>query len=357
MLSFLEMLQVAIDHEASDIFIVAGQPLSYKKGKSIHAMDDEKVMPVASRALVQEVYQMANRDISVLERSGDDDFAISVPNMARLRMCAFKQRGSLGAVLRVVSFGIPDYRKLSIPEEVMKLADTPKGMILVTGTAGSGKSTTLACMIDRINHSRSGHIITLEDPIEYLYRNDKSIVTQREIGLDTSDYVMGLRACLRQAPDVILVGEMRDYETIQIAMTGAETGHLVFSTLHTVGAVNTIDRIIDIFPPNQQQQIRVQLSMQLQTVISQQLVPSVDGDVVPVFEIMHVNPAIRNLIRESKSHQIETMIGMSAGEGMITMDNSLFALYQEGKITAETALQHSLHPDLMEKRLRQPKGR
>ncbi|WP_458407241.1 type IV pilus twitching motility protein PilT [Anaerotignum sp.] len=357
MLSFIEMLQVAIDNDASDVFIVAGQPLSYKKGKMIYTMDDEKVMPVASRALVQEAYDIAHRDISVLDHAGDDDFAISVPNMARLRMCTFKQRGSLGAVLRVVSFGIPDYQKLSIPEDVIRLSDTQKGMILVTGTAGSGKSTTLACIIDRINHSRSGHIITLEDPIEYLYRNDKSIVTQREVGLDTSDYVMGLRACLRQAPDVILVGEMRDYETIQIAMTGAETGHLVFSTLHTVGAVNTIDRIIDIFPPNQQQQIRVQLSMQLQTVVSQQLVPSVDGGVVPVFEIMHVNPAIRNLIRESKSHQIETIIGMSAGEGMITMDNSLFMLYQQGKITAETALQHAIHPDLMEKRLRQPKGR
>jgi len=357
MLSFLEMLQVAIDNDASDVFIVAGQPLSYKKGKMIYTMEEEKVMPAASRALVQEAYQIANRDISILDQAGDDDFAISVPNMARLRMCTFKQRGSLGAVLRVVSFGIPDYQKLSIPEDVMKLSETQKGMILVTGTAGSGKSTTLACIIDRINHNRSGHIITLEDPIEYLYRNDKSIVTQREVGLDTSDYVMGLRACLRQAPDVILVGEMRDYETIQIAMTGAETGHLVFSTLHTVGAVNTIDRIIDIFPPNQQQQIRVQLSMQLQTVVSQQLVPAVDGGVVPVFEVMHVNPAIRNLIRESKSHQIETIIGMSAAEGMITMDNSLFALYQAGKITAETALTHSLHPDLMEKRLRQPKGR
>ena len=357
MLSFIEMLQVAIDNNASDVFIVAGQPLSYKKEKSIHVMEDEKVMPSASRALVEEAYKIANRDISILDKDGDDDFAISVPNMARLRICTFKQRGSLGAVLRVVSFGIPDYQKLSIPEDVMKLSDTQKGMILVTGTAGSGKSTTLACIIDRINHNRSGHIITLEDPIEYLYRNDKSIVTQREVGLDTSDYVMGLRACLRQAPDVILVGEMRDYETIQIAMTGAETGHLVFSTLHTVGAVNTIDRIIDIFPPNQQQQIRVQLSMQLQTVVSQQLVPAVDGGVVPVFEIMHVNPAIRNLIRESKSHQIETIIGMSAGEGMVTMDNSLFTLYQAGRITAETAVAHSLHPYLMEKRLRQAKGR
>ena len=357
MLTFLEMLRVAIDEGASDIFIVAGQPLSYKKGRNIYEIDDEKVMPATSRALVEEAYQIGHRDISTLEKTGDDDFAISVPNMARLRICAFKQRGSLGAVLRVVSFGIPDYKKMGIPEEIMNLADTQKGMILVTGAAGSGKSTTLACVIDRINHTHDGHIITLEDPIEYLYRNYRSIVTQREIGLDTTDYVMGLRACLRQAPDVILVGEMRDYETIQIAMTGAETGHLVLSTLHTVGAVNTIDRIIDIFPPNQQQQIRVQLSMLLQTVVSQQLLPGVDGEVVPAFEIMHVNPAIRNLIRESKVHQIETIMSMSAEEGMITMDNSLLTLVRDGKITPETALHYSLHPDLMEKRLRQLKGR
>ena len=210
MLTFLEMLQVAIDEGASDVFIVAGQPLSYKKGRNIYEIDDEKVMPATSRALVEEAYQIGHRDISTLEETGDDDFAISVPTMARLRICAFKQRGSLGAVLRVVSFGIPDYKKMGIPEEIMNLADTQKGLILVTGSAGSGKSTSLACMIDRINHTRSGHIITLEDPIEYLYRNDKSIVTQREIGLATADYVMGLRACLRQAPDVILVGEMRD---------------------------------------------------------------------------------------------------------------------------------------------------
>ena len=356
MLSFFEMLQVAINQEASDVFIIAGQPLSYKKRKMIIKMNEEKIMPAASRALVQEAYDIAERDISILENSGDDDFAISVPNLARLRICTFKQRGSFGAVLRIVSFGIPDYHKLGIPDDILKLSNTKKGLILVAGTAGSGKSTTLACMIDHINHSRSGHIITLEDPIEYLHRNDKSIVTQREIGLDTSDYVTGLRACLRQAPDVILVGEMRDYETIQIAVTGAETGHLVFSTLHTVGAANTIDRIIDIFPPNQQQQIRVQLAMQLQTVVSQQLIPTVDGTLVPAFEIMHVNAAIRNLIRESKVHQIETIIGMSAAEGMMTMDTSLLTLVEQDIITAETALQYSLHPDQMEKRLKELKN-
>ena len=351
------LLKQAVDAHASDIFIMAGMPLTYKaNGRMVH-LNEEKIMPPQSEALVREIYAFGGRDVEQVLETGDDDFSITVPNLSRFRISIYKQRGSLAAVIRVIPFGIPDYKTLQIPESVMAVAEKTKGLVLVTGPAGGGKSTTLACVIDRINQTREGHIITLEEPIEYLHRNAKCAVSQREIGLDTESYLSGLRASLRQAPDVILLGEMRDYETIQIAMTGAETGHLVFSTLHTVGAVNTIDRIIDIFPPNQQQQIRVQLSMLLQTVVSQQLVPSIDGGVVPVFEIMHVNPAIRNLIRESKSHQIETIIGMSSGEGMITMDNSLFALYQEGKITAETALHHSLHPDLMEKRLRQPKGR
>jgi len=226
-----------------------------------------------------------------------------------------------------------------------------KGLVLVTGSAGNGKSTTLACIIDRINKTRGGHIITLEEPIEFLYRNEKSIVSQREVELDTLDYVTALRACLRQAPDVILLGEMRDYETIKTAMTAAETGHLVISTLHTLGAVNTVDRIIDIFPPNQQQQIRVQLAMLLKSVISQQLVPTEDGGVVPVFEVMHVNNAIRNMIRESKAHQIDSVIGTSASEGMTSMDNSLLDLYKRGTISEDTALRYSLAPELMMRRL------
>lgn len=345
MLSFIEMLQVAIDNDASDVFIVAGQPLSYKKGKSIYTMEEEKVMPATSRALVQEAYQIANRDIAILDQAGDDDFAISVPNMARLRMCTFKQRGSLGAVLRVVSFGIPDYQKLSIPEDVMNLSATQKGMILVTGTAGSGKSTTLACIIDRINHNRSGHIITLEDPIEYLHRNKKSIVSQREIAIDTVDYLAALRACLRQAPDVILLGEMRDAETIRTAMTAAETGHTLIATLHTKGAVNTIDRIVDSFPSTQQMQIRVQLAEVLRTVVSQQLLPDVNGGLVPAYEIMHMTGAIRSLIRDNKGHQIDNAIAAGARDGMISMDQSILALYREGKISKETALEYADNPE------------
>lgn len=224
-------------------------------------------------------------------------------------------------------------------------------MVLVTGTAGSGKSTTQACIIDGINRTRGCHIITLEDPIEFLHKNQKSIVSQREIAIDSENYLTALRACLRQAPDVILLGEMRDHETIRTAMTAAETGHLLIATLHTKGAVNTIDRIIDSFPGEQQQQIRVQLSMVLETVISQQLLPGINGELVPAYEIMHINNAIRSLIRESKSHQIDNAIAAGSGEGMISMDQSILKLYRGGKITRETALDYAEHPEQLMRRI------
>ena len=223
-------------------------------------------------------------------------------------------------------------------------------MVLVTGPAGSGKSTTLACIIDYINKSYDKHIITLEDPLEYLHRHNKSIVSQREINVDTQSYVTALRASLRQSPDVILLGEMRDYETMQVAMTAAETGHLIFSTLHTIGAANTIDRIIDVFPPNQQRQIAVQLSMVLQAVVSQQLVPSIDGRMVPAFEIMTVTPAIRNMIRDNKIPQIDGILYSSANEDMVSMDLSLLKLFKENIISADTALAFATNPDMLRKK-------
>ena len=351
MIGFQELLQRATESGASDIFIVSGKPLAYKKGPVITLMDTEMVMPESSRALVAEAYAAADREMKYLLETGDDDFAVSVKGLARFRISTYKQRSSLAAVIRVIPFGIPDYKSLNIPETVMAVSEHTKGLVLVTGPAGSGKSTTQACIIDKINKTREGHIITLEEPIEYLYRNEKSIISQREISLDTTDYITALRACLRQAPDVILLGEMRDFETIRTAMTAAETGHLVISTLHTVGSVNTIDRIIDIFPPNQQQQIRVQLSMLLRSVVSQQLIRTVDDNIVPVFEVMNVNSAIRNMIRESKIHQIESTIGMSSGEGMISMDASLMELYKEGRIDAETAMRHSLGAEMMSRRI------
>jgi twitching motility protein PilT len=233
----------------------------------------------------------------------------------------------------------------------MDLAEVSHGMVLVTGTAGSGKSTTQACIIDRINRTREAHIITLEDPIEYLHRDQRSIVSQREIAIDTADYLSALRACLRQAPDVILLGEMRDHETIRTAMTAAETGHLLIATLHTNGAVNTIDRVIDSFPSTQQAQIRVQLSMVLHTVVSQRLLPDKNGGMVPAYEIMHMNAAIRSMIRDSKSHQIDNAIASGSAEGMVSMDQSILGLYRAGQITLETALDYADNPEQLRRRL------
>lgn len=284
-------------------------------------------------------------------RKGDDDFSFAVPDLARFRVNAYKQRGSLAAVIRVVPFCVPDWRQNHIPEAVMDLAKVTHGMILVSGRADSGKSTTQACIIDRINQIREGHIVTLEDPIEFLHRNQNCIISQREISIDTQDYLSALRACLRQAPDVILLGEMRDPETIRTAITAAETGHLLIATLHTRGAVNTIDRIIDSFPPAQQNQIRIQLSMVLHTVVSQQLLPDKEGGLVPAFEIMHMNGAIKNMIRDNKNHQIAGAIQSGAAEGMITMDQSILNLYQNGLITRETAMEYADAPEMLRRRV------
>ena len=337
---------------ASDIFIVAGLPLSYKRKGVFIEESSEKLMPADTSVLITEIYELAGgRDMTRLQKYGDDDFSFAIKGVARFRINAYKQRGSLSAVIRVITFKIPDPKERHIPENIIEFADRKKGMVLITGPAGSGKSTTLACMIDHINSTRHSHIITLEDPLEYLHMHKMSIVSQREVVTDTDSYLTALRASLRQSPDVILLGEMRDYETMNVAMTAAETGHLILSTLHTIGASNTIDRIIDAFPPNQQHQIALQLSMVLQAVVSQQLVPSTDGGLVPAFEIMTLTPAIRNMIRESKVHQIDGMIYASAADDMIAMDTSLLNLYKEGKITDKTALTYATNQELLQKKI------
>lgn len=347
------MLRDATDKNVSDIFVVPGLPPSFKLGGHIEPEPMEALTPQGTEEFLAEIYKLAgNRSMDRLKHTGDDDFSFSLVGVSRFRVNAYKQRGSLAAVIRVVTFDLPKPEALGLPDLLLGLADKKKGLVLVTGPAGSGKSTTLACIIDRINCSRNAHVITLEDPIEYLHRHKKSIVSQREISTDTDSYVTALRASLRQAPDVILLGELRDHETIATAMTAAETGHLVFSTLHTVGAANTIDRVIDAFPPNQQPQIRVQLAMVLQAVISQQLIPTADETgVVPAFEIMFVNSAIRNMIRENKVHQIDTVIFSSASEGMVSMDNSLLDLFKRGVITRRDALLYSANPDMLAKKL------
>lgn len=338
--------------EVSDIFLVAGRPISYKMNREIRTLGEERLTPALLEEYIRDIYRLAReREEKGLLKTGDDDFSFALQGLARFRVSTFRQRGSLAAVIRVIAFKLPNASELGIPDSVIHMGDYGKGLVLVTGSAGSGKSTTLACIIDYINHSKEKHIITLEDPLEFLHSHDKSIVTQREISSDTESYIKALRAAMRQSPDVILLGEMRDYETIQVAMTAAETGHLIFSTLHTMGAANTIDRIIDVFPANQQRQIAVQLSMVLQAVVSQQLVPGTDGRMIPVFEIMTVTPAIRNMIRENKSFQIDGLLYASSSPQMTSTDSSLLQLYREGKIERETALAYAANPDMLARRL------
>lgn len=347
-----EVLQTAVDKKASDIFMVAGMPLSYKVGGLIEYQEENKLSPAQIESLIEGLYGEAqHRSMKKIQEEGDDDFSFAIKELSRFRANVFRQRGTLAAIIRIITFELPDYQQLHLPRTIIDVAKMTKGLVLVTGPAGSGKSTTLACIINEINRTRNAHVITLEDPIEYLHRHDKSVVSQREIGTDTESYVTGLRAALRQAPDVILLGEMRDYETIKTAMTAAETGHLVISTLHTVGAANTMDRIIDSFPPEQQQQIRVQISMVMEGVISQQLIPTLQGGVQPAFEIMFFNNAIRNMIRESKIHQIDNVIATSQKEGMVSMDASLIQMYQKGIISKEDAIIHSNNSELMAKKI------
>ncbi len=344
-------LEKAVEDGASDLFLVAGSPASYRIHGRLAHMDDHKLLPPDTDALISALFQMADRDMTCYRTIGDDDFSFALPGIARFRVNAYRQRGSLAAVIRLVSFHIPDWQAMRIPETVMDLAGAASGFIIVTGPAGSGKSTTQACIIDRINQIRDCHIVTLEDPIEFLHRNRQSIISQREIAIDTADCLSGLRACLRQAPDVILLGEMRDSETIRTAMTAAETGHTVITTLHTGGAADTIDRIIDAFPASQQSQVRVQLASVLHTVVAQQLVPDKNGKLVPAFEIMRSNTAIRNLIREGKTHQLTPAIASGAAEGMVTMDQSLFQLCKSGVIDREVALNAADNPEQLGRRI------
>lgn len=350
-MDIIDIMKKAAEDHAADIFIVSGAPLSYKAQGRMLRIDETPLMPEDTKRLVLQIFRLAGQ-----ERSEDDipdrekDFSVSVPGIGRFRANIYKQRSSYSAVLRYVPFELPVAEKLGIPEQVMALSECRSGIVLITGAASSGKSTTLSCMIDRINQTRQGHIITIEDPIEFLHRHKQCIVSQREIDIDTDSYIDALRAALRQSPDVILLGEMRDHETISVAMTAAETGQLVLSTLHTLGAANTIDRIIDVFPINRQHQIRVQLSMTLTAVVCQQLLPAVDGGLIPAFEIMTTNSAIKTLIRDEKTHQIDTILQSTAG--MQTMDSCIMGLFRDGRITAQTAIEHAYYPDIMAKRIK-----
>lgn len=343
------IIDMARQAGASDVHLVCGLPVKFRLAGRLENAGVDGDAPLSHDDCEQLARRLAGDDFDRIQRIGELDRAETIGGV-RVRINLFRQQGHVSAALRLLSDRIPALETLGLPPAVMDFPRIQRGIVVVTGETGSGKSTTLAALIDSINHTRAENIITMEDPIEYVHRHEGCIVTQREIPSDVATYAEALRSAMREAPDVILLGEMRDQETIGTAMTAAEMAQLLFSTLHTTGASSTVDRIIDAFPANQQRQIRMQLSLVLQAVVSQQLVPTVDGGIVPVFEIMTATPAIRNLIREEKTHQIDSVIASSAGAGMRTMDQSLYRLVKEGTISKEVALQHAIHQEALKKR-------
>lgn len=343
-----EIVSEGVRRIASDIHLTVGIPPTFRINGDLVPYGDQKLSMEDTEDLVRQT--LDDSHFQTLIEKGEVDLSYSSPGMGRFRVNAFLQRGSYGMALRIIPLEIPTMQQLGLPPVLGDLTRLPRGLILVTGPTGSGKSTTLATMIDMINKDRKCHILTLEDPLEYLHKHNRSIVNQREIGSDSKSFAAALRGALRQDPDVILVGEMRDLDTISIAITAAETGHLVLSTLHTLGSAKTIDRVIDVFPPYQQQQVRVQLSSVIQAVISQQLLPKADGKGrVAAHEIMIATPAIRNLIREDKIHQIDTAIQTGSKYRMQTMDSSLIDLYNRGLIKKEVAITQAINQEDIKK--------
>ncbi len=344
-----EILAAAKKAGASDVHITVGIPPKMRVNGKLITMEGERLLPPDTMEIANSV--MNDTQKQRFEDKGEVDMSFAIAGEGRYRVNVYKQRGSAALAFRLVDTVVASPEVLGVPASVIDLYQKKRGLILVTGPTGSGKSTTLAAIIDKINNNREAHVITLEDPIEYLHQHKQAIVNQREIGLDTQSYANALRAALREDPDVILVGEMRDFETISVAITAAETGHLVLSTLHTIGAASTVDRVIDVFPPHQQQQIRVQLANVLEAV-SQQLVPMIGGKGrVAAFEVLHTNSAVRNLIREGKTHQITSVMQTNRKVGMMTMDDALCQLYKEYKIDREMALQFAQEPETMKNKL------
>ncbi|MEZ5080084.1 MAG: type IV pilus twitching motility protein PilT [Thermoleophilia bacterium] len=342
MIDFAELVTTVLESGASDLHLSVGAPPVMRRHGDL--------VPIGNHVLTQQdtrelVYGLLTGDLRQrLETDLEIDFSYQVPNRARFRVNAYYQRASLGAAFRVVPSELKSLDELNLPKGIRNWTTKPRGLVLVTGPTGSGKSTTLAALIDEINTTRSCHIMTIEDPIEFLHRHKKSLINQRELGGDTHSFANALRSVLRQDPDVILVGEMRDLETIQIALTAAETGHLVFGTLHTSDAPQTVDRVIDVFPPHQQEQVRIMLANSLQGVCCQQLLPTVHGGRVVATEVLMATPAVRNLIREGKTHQIYSMLQTGSQHGMISMDASLVNLVRKGVVTKHLALERAGSP-------------
>ena len=343
-----ELLHVVVDRNCSDLHICAqSEPIIREDGK-LKRLNYEKFTPQQVQRMMYEI--ISDDQVTRFEQTKELDFSYQLPRRARFRVNMYRDRGACAAAFRLISSRIPTVEELNLPPILKQLSEKPRGLILVTGPTGSGKSTSLAAMVNHINTNFAHHIITIEDPIEYLHQHKQCVINQRELGGDTLSFANALRASLREDPDILLVGEMRDMETIALAITAAETGHLVFATLHTNNAAESIDRIIDVFPPGQQEQIRVQLSNNIIAIISQQLLPRASGPGrIPANEIMVATPAVRNLIRENKTHQIPSIIQTSAAAGNVTMDQCLRDLYMKGLITLEEALTRCMNVEELKK--------
>ena len=341
---FADVLLEVMERNASDLHLTAGSPPMMRLHGRLHALDYPRLTPQTTREVIYSI--LTNDQRQRLETDWQIDLAYSIPGRARFRVNAYFQRAALSAALRLIPQEMPRLDSLGVPPVLEDLTKKPRGFVLVTGPTGSGKSTTLAAMLDLINETRHEHILTIEDPIEFLHKHKNCIVNQRELGADAQSFSLGLKAGLRQDPDVILVGEMRDLETISTALTAAETGHLVFATLHTQDTAQTVDRIVDVFPPAQQQQVRMQLSVALQGIVTQQLLPRADGQGrVVACEVLTPTPAVRNLIREGKTHQIYSALQTGSRFGMQTMDTALAELVRKHKITRELAEARSSAPE------------
>ena len=344
MIGIKEILEDAVAHGASDVHLTVGSPRAYRVDGEIIFIGEQPLQPGDTEELIKQF--MNPRQRQLFEEGSDYDLAVSISGLRRFRANVFRQRGTVGIALRHIRGRIQDFKELNLPEVMERIGQLRRGLVLITGTTGSGKSTTLASTVDYINRTRACHILTLEDPIEFLHTNKKSIVTQREISIDTRDFMRALKAAMREDPDVILIGEMRDPETFQAAISASETGHLVFSTLHTTNVMMTIDRILDLFPSTQQDQVRAQLALQLKTSVAMRLLPKKgDEGRVPAVEVMLVNPAIAQLIRENNIKRIPTAILAGKEEGMQSFNMSLASLVKQGLVDEEEAVLHSDNPE------------
>ena len=347
----IELLKTAINKGASDIFVVAGAPLTAICNGTQTKMDTAPLTPAATKFMIDEIYSLSDRPSIAINNKIDDDFSFSLPNLGRFRINIFRQRGTFAAVIKVIRFGLPDPEELGIPETVLNLSDNTRGLVIVAGETGCGKTTTLSCMVDRINKTKHNHIITLEDPIEHVHKHNQSIVSQREINVDIPDYASGLKSATREKPNVIFLGEMKGEEVITAALDVAEAGVLVLTSMHTDSVVSTINRIIEEFPEAQQQKVRNQVAGLLKGVVCQKLIPDKNGKIIPVFEVMKTTPVIQDMIRNNNLIKIEAVMQTSQDLGMSTMDGSLLKLLEKGVISKETVINNCVHREVIKKTL------